>query len=379
MRIDSAEIWCVSLPFVEKFSHSLGTRNASESIVVCVRSARGSVGWGEGMPRTYVTGEDFDTCMQQAKQVLWPALKGQALPADGTFSEMLARLDGLLEPHAVGGTVVHNAVRCAFEIATVDAWLRERGRTLTEELPRARDEIAYSAVIPTGSIEATTSHAKQYKMLGFDQVKVKIDGTEDVARLEAVRAVFGPDASLRVDGNAAYTVDAALDTLRAMPGVESAEQMLKRGWLTDWARLTASSPVPIMVDESLVTEEDAISLIQAKACKLFNLRVSKCGGIGPTLRIAELARTHRLGFQLGCHVGETAILSAVGRHLACHLADARWVEGSFGNLLLKEDLAQETVRFGHRGRARFLAGPGIGVEVRPDVVNRHAVRAQKLD
>ena len=379
MRIATATLACVSLPFVEKFSHGLGSRSASESIFASVTTAAGTVGWGEGMPRADVTGEDLDSCVAQARNVLWPALKGQALPAGNTFAEMLARLDAVLDARAADGAVAHNAVRCAFELAIVDAWLRERGRGLGDELPPARDEVAYSAVIPTCSVEATTSHAKQYNELGFENVKVKIDGHDDVARLQAVRAVFGPDASLRVEGNAAYTVDGALAVLRAVPGLHAADRMLARGALDDWAGLTARSPVLIMVDESLVTEQDAAALIARKACNMFNLRISKCGGIGPTLRIAEHARVARLGFQLGCHVGESAILSAVGRNLACHLADARWVEGSLGNLLLKEDVAAETVRFGQRGRARAIGGKGLGVDVRPDVLSRHAVRTLALD
>lgn len=378
MKLTAGTLACVSLPFVEKFSHSLGSRAASESILVSVQTAQGVTGWGEGMPRTYVTGEDFDSCVKHGRGVLWPRLRGREIEATD-LRALLTQLDDLLPARATDGAIAHNAVRCAFELAVVDAWLRTRGRGLGDELPRARDEVAYSAVIPTGSLESTTSHAKQYKMLGFEQVKVKIDGRDDVARMGAVRAVFGPEASLRVDGNAAYTVETALESLSMECRVDSAEQMLARGSLADWAALTARSPVPIMVDESLVTEEDAAELIAAKACHLFNIRISKCGGLGPTLRIVERARAAGVGFQMGCHVGESAILSVVGRHLACHLADLKFVEGSFGTLLLKEDLARETVRFGHRGRAKFITGPGFGVEVRADVVERHAVRSLALD
>jgi L-alanine-DL-glutamate epimerase-like enolase superfamily enzyme len=382
VKASGAVLSCVSLPFVEKFSHSLGARAASESILVSVTAADGSTGWGEGLPRTYVTGEDFESCATHARDVLWPRIRERELAATD-FAGLLREIGELLPAHGSGGAIAHNAVRCAFELALIDAWLRGRGRGLGEELPRARDEVAYSAVIPTGSVESTTSHAKQYRMLGFEQVKVKIDGKDDVARLQAVRAVFGAEASLRVDGNAAYTVEGALAALAAAGAagvrLDSAEQMLARGALPEWADLTARSPVPIMVDESLVTEEDARALIAAKACHVFNIRISKCGGLGPTLRIVELARAAGIRFQLGCHVGESAILSAVGRHLACHLADLWFIEGSFGTLLLKEDVARETVRFGHRGRAKFIAGAGIGVEVRPDVVERYAVRSLKLD
>src|SRR5207248_4138084 len=61
---------------------------------------------------------------------------------------------------------------------------------------------------------------------------------------------------------------------------------------------------------------------------LFNVRLSKCGGFIPSLRLAQLARQHGLGYQLGCQVGETALLSAAGRHFATSVAGIRYLEGS---------------------------------------------------
>lgn len=382
MKISKATLYCLSLPFVERFSHSLGARHASESIFVRMETDRGVVGHGEGMPRTYVTGEDFDSCLAAAKDTLWPRLVDLSLPEGDDFklSDLLDLLQRVMPLDSGRGTVAHNAVRCAFELAVIDSWLRTCGRSLGAELAPRLTEVAYSAVIPTGTVAGTESHARQWKLLGFDQVKVKIDGTLDRERLTIVRDIFGPAASVRVDGNAAYTVESGLACLESLAplGIASAEQMLAKGALGDLARMRRSSPVPLMVDESLVTLQDAQDLIEAGACDLFNVRVSKCGGLGPSLLIVERARSANLGFQLGCHVGETAVLSAVGRHLAAHLGDALFVEGSFGNLLLKEDVSRDNVRFGHRGRAKLLSGVGFGVEVVGDVLMRHAPRTLEL-
>lgn len=373
MKIVSATLSCVSLPFVEKFSHSLGARNRSESVFVTLRTAEGVVGHGEGMPRTYVTGEDFDSCMRVGREELWPQVVGIEIPTSpgADFTEILAFLH-----HRLPAEASTNAVRCAFELAVIDCWLRTAGRSLGAELPPVKPEVLYSAVIPTGTLTSTDSHARQWKLLGVDQVKIKIDGTEDHARVKTVRDVFGAQASLRVDGNAAYDAESALRCLEELAplGVVSAEQMLPRGDLEGMVSLRPRSPVPLMVDESLISLEDARVHIERKACDLFNVRISKCGGLGPSLAIVALAREAGVGFQLGCHVGESALLSAVGRHFAAHVDDARGVEGSFGTLLLKEDVSRESVRFGHRGRARVMEGPGFGVEVQEDVLVRHAVR-----
>jgi muconate cycloisomerase len=81
---------------------------------------------------------------------------------------------------------------------------------------------------------------------------------------------------------------------------------------------------------------------------------------------------------VGSQVGETAILSAAGRHLAAALPEVAFVEGSFGTLLLTEDVSAESVRFGHRGEASLLTGPGLGVDVLEDRLRRHAQATHEL-
>ena len=71
-----------------------------------------------------------------------------------------------------------------------------------------------------------------------------------------------------------------------------------------------------MLDESLCGFPDAQAALARRTADLLNVRLSKCGGILPSLRIIGLAQRSGLGVQLGCHPGETALLSAAGRHVA---------------------------------------------------------------
>ena len=140
--------------------------------------------------------------------------------------------------------------------------------------------------------------------------------------------------------------------------------------LASLARITAETPETIIVDESLRTPEDAAALIDAHACDAFNIRVSKCGGLLPSLEIARIAGRHGLVCVVGAQVGESGILSAAGRHLAAAIAP-RYVEGSGGSLLLKQDLTEESVIPGRRGLARPHTGPGLGVTVDEAVLRRY--------
>ena len=113
-------------------------------------------------------------------------------------------------------------------------------------------------------------------------------------------------------------------------------------------------------------------------CDLFNLRLSKCGGFIPSLRLAQFARSHGLGYQLGCQIGETALLSAAGRHFASSVRDIRFLEGSYDRHLVKEALGTRDMTFGWGGWGRALTAPGLGVDVSQAALVRVTVRREEL-
>ena len=72
----------------------------------------------------------------------------------------------------------------------------------------------------------------------------------------------------------------------------------------------------MIVDESLVSMADAKALLAAQACDVFNIKISKCGGLLRSRAIAQLASETGIDCQVGTHVGETHILGAAGLKLA---------------------------------------------------------------
>jgi muconate cycloisomerase len=183
-----------------------------------------------------------------------------------------------------------------------------------------------------------------------------------------------------VDANEAWTPDEVLQRIRELEpfGISAVEQPVLHadaGALTEVRRQVR---VPIMLDESLCSRFDAERAVAGQTCDLFNLRLSKCGGFIPTLRLAQLARQHGLGYQLGCQVGETAVLSAAGRHFAASVADIRYVEGSYDRYLVREALGMQDVTFRWGGWAPALPGPGLGIRVDPRVLQRVTIRKEPL-
>ena len=383
MRINGATIFCLRIPFVEAFRHSTSARSFSDSIVLRVTAEDGTVGYGEGVARPYVTGETVKSLVSHIANRLWPAVARANFSAISRSHDPLSALSSInesLPDHSTDGVIAWHGARTAIELALVDCLLRSEGLSLGEILPAKRSSVTYSGVITAGSMEAAVKHARYFKLFGLKDLKIKIDRVNPVERVAAIRRTVGAETSLRVDANGAYDLVTATRVLSALNefGVDAAEQPIGRCHPNDLARLRESSPIPIMADESLVTLEDAGALIDAHACDYFNLRVSKCGGIIRTLQIAALANSAGVRLQLGSHVGETAILSAAGRSLAAHLDHVEFVEGSYGKLMLAEDISQDSVVFGYAGAAPLLRGPGLGIVVREEVLRQRSLKIISL-
>jgi L-alanine-DL-glutamate epimerase-like enolase superfamily enzyme len=373
MKIASACIYCLKIPFVESFSHSLAKREQSDSVIVEVTTESGVSGFGEGVPRPYVTGETREASVECIRNRLLPTILGTDLDRIDV-GHALADIDRLLPEPTRDGNVVWNASRCAVELAIVDCLFRSHSLSVSQALPPTSQTVRYSGVIAAGERAAIEKMAQRCKDAGIEYIKMKVSGPDDVDHVARVRDILGSSASIRLDANAAFNEETAVQFLESVRryNIECIEQPIPRGEPADLAALRASSPIPIMADESILTIQDAEQLIQAKAVDYFNLRISKCGGLHSTLLIAQLAESAGIGIQLGCQVGETAVLSAAGRHLAAHLANLRFVEGSYGEHLLVQDISAESIVFGHGGEAPLLTGHGLGITVRKDLLDQYA-------
>ena len=376
MKLVAATLYALRIPFVESFSHSATERRWSDSVVVRVCDEAGTEGFGEGAPRPYVTGETVETMLDHLAGRLWPLVAGREVPP----AESLESLAAFVPETDLAGSIAPNAARAALETAVLDCALRRSGRGMATLLPPRRQRVIYSGVITAGPITRAAQHARQMRAIGLRDIKVKVGFDDDVDRVTAVREALGPAASLRLDANGAWGFERAVEVLNAVAPltIAAVEQPLPRGPVEDLVRLRRATPVPVMVDESLVTRADAEALIAAGAADLFNVRISKCGGLARSRAIACEALAAGLGVQVGSQVGETAILSAAGRHLAAALPAVAFVEGSYGTLLLAEDVSIETVRFGHRGEAPILSGPGLGIRVVEERLRRRAVVVREL-
>ncbi len=342
----------------------------------------------------YVTGESIGSVWRHLQATNFAQL------ADVDFaspSDALAALAGfrLADVPADQGVIPRecfgNSVRCALELALLDAVCRATDCSLGDvirDLPAAadlcerRDEVRYSGVMAAATGLRQWRAPLKMKIFGFRQVKIKVGttGIDDVTSVARARRILGRHVDLRLDANEAWDCDDVVARIQALEPFKPTclEQPVPHSQVQELADVKSRIATPIMLDESLCCEADAMRAVAEGTCDLFNLRISKCGGIIPCARLAALARQHGLGYQLGCQVGETGILSAAGRHFACNIGQIRYLEGSYDRFLIRGTVTKENLTFRYGGRAPRLDGPGLGITVDEAGIRHSAVRERSL-
>jgi muconate cycloisomerase len=375
MIIKKVDIWHLNCRFRYPFKHKLATHTGSDNLAVRLTTDQGICGYGEGIPRDFVTGESLEASLDFLEQTLGPAIL--QFPAVSPAS-LLPSLR-LLQDKCAAAT--SPAAFCALETA----WLDAAGQTWGQPVgnffgSRAEGRVIYSAVLPLAAGPQLTQFLQLVRAQGMRYVKLKVGEENDLETLSQARSELGEDVDLRVDANGAWSAAEAIVRLREMAPcrLSAVEQPVAKEDFEGLRQVQEALDIPIMADESLCTLDDASRLIHLKACQMFNLRLSKMGGITSAIRIKEAAEAAGIRCQLGCHVGETSILAAAGRHFACTQGPLTYLEGSFAPYLLTRDPVQEPVVFGRGGVGLPLAGPGLGIRVLEEVLDELAVSLATL-
>ena len=380
--VERITVYPLRIPLRVTVSHATSARATSDAMVTSVRLPDGTVGYGETLPRTYVTGENVASVLDAIRNVYAPALT-QIQP--DSFPAALEAIEAL--PWRDGARRLIPAARAAVELALLDAVLRVYGRGMDHVVqwmglpgfgsPGSAKHIRFGGVLAAKSIAATLRQLRLMYWGGLRHFKLKVGGPGDHECLVAVarylrRAIEKGKATLRLDANGAWSREGAMTWLAeaAAQPVASVEQPLARGQEEQLTSLRTVVDWPIMHDESLITMDDAQRLIDLGVADGFNIRISKCGGLLPSLRLAAYARRSGVRIQLGCMVGETSVLSAAGLRFLQVCPAVRWAEGCFGSFLMRGDIVVGSLRFGYGGRPPRLTGRGLGVRADSERLNR---------
>jgi L-Ala-D/L-Glu epimerase len=384
--VTELRLFAVDLPFKVAFRHAAAARTTSESLFLRARLDDGTQGWGECLPRAYVSGEDRDHAFALLKDTVLPALVGRSFPSLREVVAFLEKCDGKAPPEWVHPQTPQTSAWCGVDLALLDAFGKAAGepaRPGAAAGPATADALRryrYSGVVSAGRGWRYAVSLLKVRAFRFPHVKLKVEHDGALPAARTARRLLGRRVDLRVDANMAWDVEQALAVIGQLQavGIRSFEQPVASGDLDGLARLVAESSAGIVVDEGLTDRDSLQRFITHRACTGANVRISKCGGlVGAYARCRE-ALDAGLMLQVGCQAGESSLLSAAHLTLLEALAPltpgVRYAEGCFGRHLLQEDPVSPLVQFRFGGRPPPRPpGAGLGVQVVLAALQRHTV------
>ena len=334
MRIALAELFELTLPFLEPFIIPGGRIDARRSLIVALHDDAGHVGYGESPPfeSPFYSEETLAGARDLIERVLVPRVVGMEFESpDG--------VDAALR-HGVRG---NQFARAGIETAAWDLEAHRCGVGLAR-LVASRLGVQPAASVPCGVAlgipedgegDTLTRRISAALEQGYRRVKIKVmPGWDEVAVRAARVAMANVDLPLTVDANGAYAWPAHEPNLRALDdaGLLYIEQPLAPDELVAHAALSRALRTPLCLDETLKSAAVARQVMDLEGPRVWNIKVHRMGGLAEVCRVHELAAQYRAELWAGTMpesgIGSQAAIAAAALPLCVYPSDlepsARW-------------------------------------------------------
>lgn len=346
----------LAIPLVQPYhlSKVYGTMTHSNAVIVRVRTESGVEGWGEADPGGLLfTGDTCELVMQSirdggAKRVLGHCVE-----------EWVENSEGLNN---------HGSIGAALDVAMYDALAKTRRQPLWTLLgEKCRDTIDLLWPTSSGTAVEDLNVIKPRINNGFHTFMLKMGSRsveDDLVRMREVVQTLPSNVRVMVDANQGWSLEEALtffDGIGDLPLV-LIEQPVKADDHESLIRLRKVSPVPVSVDESLQTVEDARLIVKKKAASVFSIKVSKNGGLRTGLEIGHIAQENGISVLMNSML-ELGITQCASLHLGCVLHNILDCGHAYMSTLRMSDDITDFSDFIHQGKAGLPSGPGLGIRV----------------
>ncbi|HWC54011.1 MAG TPA: dipeptide epimerase [Chitinophagaceae bacterium] len=331
------QYWKYDLQFRHPFTISKGTKTHQPTLIVELENF-GVKGYGEAPAITY-----YNITVEKMME---------DLAAKKSFVEKFAFTEPDRYWHYLHHLFPKNPfLVCALDIAAWDLFGKIKNKKLFELW---NGDISKNPLTDyTIGIDSIEKMIAKLKETPWPIYKIKVGTADDIAIVKALRE--NTDAILRVDANAAWDLETALNLIPKLKelGVELVEQPLAKDNWEGMKKLYIESPIPLFADEACVFESDV------DKCKDhfhgINIKLTKCSGITPALRMIKRARELDLKIMIGC-MNESTVGSAAIAHLLPFIDHV----DMDGPLLLQEDVATG-IQYDF-GKIIYSDKPGLGIE-----------------
>ena len=371
MTIEKIELFLCRLPLVHFFETSFG-RSYDRTFVLVrvegVHEGQRHEGWGESVAEAnpYYSSETTETVWHIIAGFIAPLIIGRRFDHPREVFAALKRIRG------------HNMAKAGVEMAMWDLHARATGQPLSKVLGGTRDRIASGVSIGIqDTLDQLMAKIEKELAAGYQRIKIKIKPGWDLDAVERVRKTFGP-IPLQVDANAAYSLEDAAMLAGLDPyDLLLIEQPLDYDDVMDHAVLQRQIKTPVCLDESIHTVRIARDAIEAKACKIINIKPGRVGGHQASVELHDLCAAN------GIPVWHGGMLeSGIGRAHNIHLA-------SLPNFSLPGDIAaskryyqpdliEPAIDIAADGTILVPQGPGIGVNIVRERIEKATIRHMSL-
>jgi len=370
MKIERIELHHISQPLVHPFRTSFGTQLERPCILVAVYG-EGLVGWGECVAHSDpgYSYETIDTAWHVLRDFLIPPLLGREITSPQEVAAGFEWVRG------------HPMAKAGLENAIWDLLARANEESLGQMLgggKRDRVEVGVSIGIqPT--VAGLLDRVDHFIAKGYRRIKMKIEPGWELEPLTEVRQRH-PSIKLMADANSAFSLD-YVPLFQQMDDLDllMIEQPLHFDDIADHAKLQAQVKTPICLDESIHSPRHARWAIEIKACRIINMKVGRVGGLSNAVAIHKMCL--EAGIPLWCGgMLETGVGRAANLHLATLPNFLLPGDISATERYYAKDIAEPDFRLNSEDSTITVpTGPGIGVTVRLDRLEKAQVRRQLFD
>ncbi|MCJ8052881.1 mandelate racemase/muconate lactonizing enzyme family protein [Shinella curvata] len=287
-KIERVELKMVDLrPKVER-TDAIQSFVSQETPLVTITDSDGAVGTGY----SYTIGTGGSSVMRLLADHLVPRIIGRdADRIEAIWHELE------FATHATTIGAITSIALAAIDTALWDLRARKQNLPLWKLAGGAKDRCPLYTTeggwlhIP---VEALVEDALDAKSKGFTGSKVKIGkphGSEDVARLSAVRKAVGDGYEIMTDANQGFAVDEAIRRAERLRDLDLGwiEEPLPADDIDGHVRLNQSTSTPIAIGESLYSIRHFREYMQKGACSIVQVDAGRIGGITPWLKVAHAA------------------------------------------------------------------------------------------
>lgn len=359
-KIEHVQLRMVDLVPKVKRTDAIQSFVSQETPIVTITDSDGAVGTGY----SYTIGTGGSSVMRLLADHLAPRLIGRD-------ADMIEAIWHELEfaTHATTIGAITAIALAAIDTALWDLRAKKQGLPLWKLAGGAKDRCPlYTTEGGWLHIdqEALVEDALAAKAKGFRGSKVKIGkphGSEDFARLAAMRDALGGSYEIMTDCNQGFSLDEAIrraDRLRELD-LAWIEEPLPADDIDGHVRLSNATSTPIAIGESLYSIRHFREYMQKGACSIVQVDVGRIGGITPWLKVAHAAEAFDIPvcphFLMELHVS-----------LACAVPNGKYVE----YIPQLDDLTGEHLKI-EEGFALAPTEPGIGIDWDWDAVKAKSI------